>query len=217
MRMLNRRGLSKRNLLGFLAFIGMVLSFQNCGQNLATLQESSPASGVSGKSSNAVSPNQTKSIYEQMNILEIPESPVVDDSVSQAMSSKLGPDSLFASKRIYLDPKNGQIKILDQNGNEIPGANFCLNEDDQSELQAILSSAEICEESEPAPQQVCAQDFKYPYAKLHMEKDVVSVGESYSSCHKGPDLCGEYSGLLKNFLSYILANLKSMSCELTPI
>ncbi len=212
--MLNSRGISKRNLIGFLAFTGLVLSFQNCGQNLSSIKENSSLVASSDTGSNQKAPTTEKSIYDKLNVLEIPENPSLDESLSQTISGAMAkPENLFASKRLYVDPKSGQIKVVDQNEVEIQGVEFCMSEEDVSELQAILASAQMCSATEPSADQVCSQEFKYPYAKLHMDSDVVAVGESYSSCQRGPDLCGEYSALLKNFLSYIVVNLKSMQCQ----
>lgn len=215
--MLNRHGWSKRGLLGFLAFMGMILSFQNCGQNLSTIskESSSVSAPVSGtKSENST--DKSKSVYEKVDVLEIPESPTLDEGISAAMSNKA--DNLFASKKVLLDPKSGQIQVVDLQDKNIPDGQFCLKEDDLSELQAILTSSEICEASGSIPSHaVCAQIFTYPYAKVHMGQEVLSLGESYSSCQKGPDLCGEYSGLLKNFLSYVVTNLKNMKCDFTAL
>jgi len=209
--------------MGFMVFGFLLLSFQNCGQNLATIKESSSStSGQNNEPKKNVPSSDQKTVYDQLNLIEIPESPYLDDGLSQAMQASLkSADNLFTSKKVFIDHRTGQIKIVDQNEVEIQGAQFCLKEDDMSELQAILTSAEICQEQEAQANQqsdvICAQEFKYPYAKLHLDRDVVSVGESFSSCHKGPDLCGEYSGLLKNFLSYVVLNLNNMRCEFTPL
>ncbi|MFN8943496.1 MAG: hypothetical protein ACK5WZ_02625, partial [Pseudobdellovibrionaceae bacterium] len=148
--MINNRCFSKRNLMGFIVFGFLLLSFQNCGQNLATIKESSSSTSVQNNEPNQNVPSSDqKTVFDQLNLIEIPESPYLDDSLSQAMQTSLkNADNLFASKRIFLDHRTGQIKIIDQNEVEIQGAQFCLKEDDMSELQAILTSAEICQEQE---------------------------------------------------------------------
>lgn len=153
-------------------------------------------------------------LNDKVEVIEIPESPDVEEAISGVSAKAFTGKRLFISKTLLINPQNGLIEVVNANTGESSGEEFCLKSDQIDELQAILASARICEAQEVMDEDIaCTMDYQFPYAKLHLLNQKVSLGEKFSGCHRGADLCGEYSQLMQGFIASILNELPQMSCS----
>ncbi|MFN8791993.1 MAG: hypothetical protein ACK5Y2_11115 [Bdellovibrionales bacterium] len=88
----------------------------------------------------------------------------------------------------------------------------CLSAERLATIQDLLQKSSLCE-FEPAEGELCAHVYGYPYAILQWPDIQVQVGESHSSCHKGPDLCGQDGKLLRGLLRDVIARWSEWSCD----
>lgn len=88
----------------------------------------------------------------------------------------------------------------------------CLSAERLATIQNLLQSSSLCE-FEPAEGELCAHVYGYPYAVLQWPDIQIQVGESHSSCHKGPDLCGQDGKLLRGLLRDVIARWGEWSCD----
>lgn len=149
----------------------------------------------------------------QTEILEIPESAYLESKLQDAIL-QAKPTSTFSSHHLEIDVKTGVIHVVDQNNETIPGIQYCLASSELSELREILENSKVCESAAVVDDGVaCTMQYKFPYAKLHFASSEISLGESMSGCHQGPDICGEQKDMLQGFLAYVQNNLASKKCE----
>lgn len=88
---------------------------------------------------------------------------------------------------------------------------FCLSEEDKSELNQILSGANICEKRAESGQ-VCTMEYALPYAVLKFDNDEIRLGEKTSGC-ESLDLCEAYPAVLKGYLADLKNNSASRVCH----
>ncbi len=93
--------------------------------------------------------------------------------------------------------------------------NYCLTETLANELISILKSSQVCKNQvSTAPDQVCTQALKIPYAVLTTEKETYSLGGASDGCGQNSvDLCGDQVPVLKGFIASVTKNYKSFSCS----
>jgi hypothetical protein len=197
----------KRYVFAGFAFC-LVVGFQNCSRN--QLSDVNPANALSNPME--VTPSE-KIDVSQTEMLEIPESAFLEAQLQAAiLASK--PTSTFAAHHLEIDVKTGVVHVVDQNNETLAGVQYCLSSPDMSELRAILDSSKVCEDSAVVDEQInCTADYQFPYAKLHFLESELSLGESMSGCHKGPDLCGNQKDMLQGFLAHVQSDLASKKCE----
>jgi hypothetical protein len=89
----------------------------------------------------------------------------------------------------------------------------CLPVSMQAEILDVLASSNLCESAQPGPDMLCAQIYSAPYGEIHWADKSVIVGEAYSSCHKGVDLCGQDGMLLRGLLRDVVSRWNEWSCD----
>jgi hypothetical protein len=132
----------------------------------------------------------------------------------------LDPKDLLVKPDVYfylIHTADGRIESYDVNNVKLKYA-FCLTENDKIELRNILNTAQICEPTEAAKNElqdlVCAMEYTMPYAKLLFPHEKsFTLGEMTSSCDIPIDLCGDHSKLLQGFVKSILLNIKTRACQ----
>lgn len=213
---MSRRQFRQFSFLGI--FLALLLSFQNCGQ--------SPQVGVNSSSSNQFlqaaegeGSFESVALDENVDRIEVPESPELEQTL-RGISSKAvySGERLFISQTLFIDPQTGLIDVVDAQNGESVGQNFCLKQEQVNQLQGILAAARICESKRvESAGQVCTMEYEFPYAKLHLLNQKVHLGERFSGCDQGTDLCGEYSVLMRNFISEVKSQLADLKCEFTGL
>lgn len=88
----------------------------------------------------------------------------------------------------------------------------CVSEGMMSAINDVLQNSSLCE-FKPAEGELCAHVYGYPYANINWSDMTVKVGESQSSCHKGPDLCGNDGRVLRGLLRDIVNRWDEWSCD----
>ena len=145
--------------------------------------------------------------------VEVPNSATVDSAVSK-VTAKASSDSLFSSYNLSIHPKTGIIDVLEADGSVSPDAQFCLQSSQIAQLEDLMTQAKLCEAQDQSQGNVvCSMDYHAPYAKLHFSDRDVVLGERYSGCNKGPDLCGAQSAQLQAFLKDVTDHLSSLTCN----
>jgi hypothetical protein len=197
----------KRYVFAGFAFC-LVVGFQNCSRN----QLSDNVNNDSLSNPAQVTPAEKVDV-SQTEMLEIPESAYLETQL-QSDITQSKPTSTFSSHRLEIDVKTGVVHIVDQNNEVIEGLQYCLSSSDLNELHGILSSSTVCEDKAAADESLnCSMEYKFPYAKLHFAEYELSLGESMSGCHKGPDLCGVQKDMLQGFLAQVQNNLAAKKCQ----
>lgn len=197
----------KRYVFAGFAFC-LVVGFQNCSRN----QLSDNLGNSALNNPTEVTPAEKVDV-SQTEALEVPESAYLESQLqADIIASK--PTSTFASHHLEIDVKTGVVHVVDQNSEVVAGVQYCLSASDMSELSAILSSAKVCEDKAAVDENLnCTAEYKFPYARLHFSDSELSLGESMSGCHKGPDLCGDSKDMLQGFLAHVQSNLAAKKCE----
>lgn len=151
--------------------------------------------------------------------LEIPSSPAVDNAIAGVSSKASASDDLFASFGLSLHPRTGVINVLQADGEYDPDLQFCMSSAQIAELEGLLEEARICDaqDTSASTDTMCTMDYQFPYAKLHFTERSVGLGERYSGCSRGPDLCGDQSKKLQLFLKGITSQLKTLNCNFQPL
>ncbi|MGE3758854.1 MAG: hypothetical protein AB7H97_13925 [Pseudobdellovibrionaceae bacterium] len=141
------------------------------------------------------------------------DSPTVASKVDLKQVSRLEFGSkVDADLDLNLDLNSGVISA--QNGK-----NYCLSDSELNEVKAIFSSASVCDENESLPADtVCTMVYvQAPYALVSGDAGDVRLGEIANGCGKKVDLCGQYSDMLKGFLSHVSSDLESRACTFESI
>lgn len=190
----------------FLLITGCLLvSFQNCART-AIDTTTGQIQTMSESSVSNLNPADAQT-------LEVPSSMAIDSAVSK-ISAKAASEELFISYNLSVHPKTGVIDVLRPDGSVSPDSQFCLQSGQIAELEDLLTQARLCEAQDHSSENTgCTMDYHSPYAKLHFSDRSVVLGERYSGCYKGPDLCGEQSQKLQAFLKTITESLPSLSCS----
>jgi hypothetical protein len=197
----------KRYVFASFAFC-LVLGFQNCSPN----QVSDVMSASSLSNPIEVTPMEKVDV-SQTEMLEIPESAYLEAQLQSAIIASK-PTSTFAAHHLEIDVKTGVVHVVDQSNEVVAGVQYCLSSSDISELRTILGTSKICESKAIVDEQVlCTMNYTFPYAKLHFLGSELSLGESRSGCHKGPDLCGVQKDMLQGFLAHVQNNLATKKCD----
>lgn len=197
----------KRYVFAGFAFC-LVVGFQNCSRN-----QLSDGGGANSLSNPALVTPVEKVDVSQTEILEVPESAYLESQL-QSDITQSKPTSTFSSHHLEIDVKTGVIHVVDQNNEVISGVQYCLSSSEVNELRSILDTAKVCEDKAVVDENLnCTMDYKFPYAKLHFPDSELSLGESMSGCHKGPDLCGEQKDMLQGFLAHVQNNLSGKKCQ----
>lgn len=187
-----------------IAFGCLIVSFQNCSKS--NFDKSPGIESMSESSVSDLSPSSASTI-------EIPSSPQVDAAVS-SVHSKSSSSNPFSEYSLSLNPRTGVIDALHDNGEPAEGLTFCLQSHQIAELEGLLTESRLCEaEDRSADGNVCTMDYQFPYAKMHFASRSVVLGEKYSGCNRGPDLCGENSKKLQAFLKDITTSLDNLKCD----
>lgn len=189
-----------------LLFGGLVISFQNCSRSGPDVSPNKMDS-MSTSELSSLNPSEARS-------LEIPSSPTVDSAISGVSAKAASGDDLFASFGLSIQPKTGVISVLQSDGEADPDLEFCMTSAQIAQLEGLLEDARICEAQDASQDDVaCTMDYRFPYAKLHFSDRSVGLGERYSGCSRGPDLCGDQSQKLQSFLKGITDQLKTLTCN----
>lgn len=197
----------KRYVFAGFAFC-LVVGFQNCSRN--QLSDTNSADALNNPTE--VTPAEKVDV-SQTEILEVPESAYLETQLRPAIQQSK-PTSGLASHHLEIDVKTGVIHVVDQNGDDVTGLQYCLSASDLEELRVILESSRICEDKAQSNSQLnCTMEYRFPYAKLHLPELEIALGESMSGCHKGPDLCGEQKDLMQGFLAHVQNNLAAKTCS----
>lgn len=114
------------------------------------------------------------------------------------------------NRKVSLDLMTG--KLVQQDLQTGTREEKCLSESMRSAINDLLSNSSLCE-FKPNEEPICAQVYGFPYADIHWGNKSVVVGESQSSCHKGPDLCGQDGLLLRGLLRDVVARWSEWSCD----
>lgn len=102
--------------------------------------------------------------------------------------------------------------------NKVTGqsVNRCLSSSMLGTINDLMLASSLCE-SQAAFQdadRVCAQVYIPAYASIIWSNGTQQkVGESQSSCEKGPDLCGQDGALLRGLLRDVVARSSEWSCD----
>ncbi|HEY8272783.1 MAG TPA: hypothetical protein VIG33_17955 [Pseudobdellovibrionaceae bacterium] len=197
----------KRYVLAAFTFC-LIIGFQNCSPHQFTDVNNSNALSNPAE----VTPAEKVDV-SQTEIVEIPESPYLE-SLLQSDIIAINPTSTFASHHLTINVKTGVVHVMDQNNETLAGIQYCLSSSDVNELQTILTSSKLCENQAIIDEQTnCTANYQFPYARLQVLDTKISLGESTSGCHKGPDLCGEQRDLLQGLIAHIQGDLASKKCE----
>jgi hypothetical protein len=167
------------------SILGVVLTFQNCAkpQNLET----------AGQPIGVVTYNKTPvSNYSHIALF---------DGISRPF------------KYWNLDLVSGEASAVNESGGNL-GSRICLGPSKLQELSQILDQAEVCEPIlKDSTGVLCTQEYAYPYAVLSENADQVGLGEKADGCAGVIDLCGQKSKQLQSFVSGIISNISSYSCN----
>jgi hypothetical protein len=196
----------------FGVFFFLIFGFQNCAQSpqdmaLGGSNQLTQASEGEGSLA-AVDLNQN------VERIEVPESPELEQTL-RSLSSKTtySGERLFLAHTLFIYPQTGLIDVVDSRAGEKLGQNFCLKSEQVHQLQGILAAARICEAKNiESPDLMCTMEYEFPYAKLYLLNQKVHLGEKFSGCHQGADLCGDYSALMKTFILEVKSQLPSLAC-----
>ncbi|MES3036536.1 MAG: hypothetical protein V4736_01395 [Bdellovibrionota bacterium] len=165
-----------------LGFTGLFLmfQFQNCEQGYQGMQ--SPATNASSKIEiGSGSPVQEKQMDYDFDTLQAVDSVNLD------------------SENYRIDLASGRFKLLARN-NQLSTETYCLSENEKVDLGRILSSVKVCEGQKNEAVEICAQVYKFPYARLVNASGTLPLGEGMSSCVLGPDICTDSGSDLQQFL-----------------
>jgi hypothetical protein len=198
----------KRSIIAVVGFCA-VLGYQNCGR--------APVADGLGNSSELNNPAEVTPVEKidvaQTQAVEVPQNAYLEAQL-QVPIQNAKPTSVMSAHHLEIDVKTGVISVLDQNNEVTEGVQYCLNQQDQQNLNAILSAAKICEDAAVSGNDMnCTMDYKFPYAKLQLIDTEVSLGESMSGCHRGPDLCGAQKDQLQSLLADLQMHLSSRTCD----
>jgi hypothetical protein len=183
----------------------LLVSFQNCART-AVDSTTGQIQTMSENSVSTLNPSDAQTV-------EVPNSATVDSQVSK-VSAKASSDSLFSSYNLSIHPKTGIVDVLEADGSVSPDTQFCLRSAQIAQLEDLLTQAKLCEAQDQSHGDVaCSMDYHSPYAKLHFSDRDVVLGERYSGCNKGPDLCGAQSTQMQAFLKNVTDNLASLTCH----
>ncbi len=116
--------------------------------------------------------------------------------------------TLSPQEKISLNLGSGQLIQTSPAGS----VEKCLSEPMRAAVLELLNSSSLCE-FQPAEDALCAHVYSYPYAEIHWSQKSVKVGERVSSCHKGPDLCGQDGNILRGLLANIISRWDQWSCD----
>lgn len=196
-----------------LAFGCLIVSFQNCSKT-----NFSSDAGSNAQSLNQVNPATEDPVTslkpDEAQAILLPNTPVLDAQL-QSTQSKAADANPFDSNSLSLNPKTGVINVLSADGSADPDQLFCLSSEQIAQLEGLLNTARICAGEDLSANQdmACQLDYRFPYAKLQFTGQDVTLGERFSGCHTGTDLCGEGSKALQNFLAGLVTNLKNQACH----
>lgn len=113
-----------------------------------------------------------------------------------------------ADEKISLDLVTGKILQVTSSSS----VEKCLSDSMRAMIQDLIQNSSLCE-FRPAQNQLCAHVYVHPYADIHWDEKSVSVGENMSSCHKGPDLCGQDGKILQGLLRDVIGRWDEWSCD----
>lgn len=88
----------------------------------------------------------------------------------------------------------------------------CLSEGMVSAIQDVIQNSSLCE-FKAAEGNLCALVYSHAYANIHWSDKSVKVGESESSCVKGPDLCDQDGRTLRGLLRDVVTRWDEWSCD----
>lgn len=186
----------------------LIICFQNCSPH----QFSDVSASNAFSNPTEVTPTEKVDV-SQTEIVEIPESTYLESQL-EADILAANPTSAFAAHHLQIDVKTGVVHVVDQNYETLTGIQYCLSPGEMSELRTILSSSKLCENQAISDQQlVCTAEYRFPYARLQVLDSKISLGESTSGCHKGPDICGVQKEMLQGLLAHIQSSITSKKCE----
>jgi hypothetical protein len=194
-----------------LAFGCLIVSFQNCsrggGVNSGSLDQSSQINPVTENAVTGLKPNEAEALV-------LPNTPFLDAQL-QIAESKAADANPFDSSTLSMDPKTGVMNVVSADGSVDPDKIFCLSSEQIAELEGLLSAAQICagEDKAASADVVCQMDYQFPYAKLQFSDQDVTLGERFSGCHTGTDLCGQSSRNLQKFIADVVKNLPAQTCH----
>ncbi len=188
----------------------LVISFQNCAKsNLGSL-EPNQASQVNP----AIETPVTSLEPAQAAAVALPNSPAIDAKIDSLQASPADANALNAYN-LVIHTKTGIIDVIDANGDVDASKQFCLESAQIASLEGLLAASQICEGADESQNsdQLCQMEYSFPYAKLQFDGQSVSLGEKFSACHKGTDLCGNNAKQMKDFVSSVVSHLENQSCH----
>ena len=209
--MISRR--SFRLVTFFGVFFLLIFGFQNCAQSPQDFASSSR--NQLEQASESESSLAAVDLNQKVERIEVPESPELEQALRGVSSkSTFSGESLFISQTLFIYPQTGLIDVVNSQTGEKLGQNFCLKPDQMNQLQGILAAARICEAiNVEDSSQMCTMDYEFPYAKLYLLNQKVNLGEKFSGCHRGADLCGDYANLMRSFIFEVKSQLGTLDCE----
>lgn len=192
----------------------VVFFFQNCANSNLTEQDKARLGLVGERSDN---PAANLPIEQNPPAVVIHENLPLGNLIRELTSEEnqiygLAMNSRY-SMRFY--PGYNQA-VLSEKHSSLPGKTFCLTNLEKEELLSVMQGASLCEGQKPSnDEMVCAQIYEPPYATLYIDTTSAGVvlGERFSSCQSGPDLCGDRASHLRNLLSNLIRNLVNHECS----
>ena len=178
----------KKKWIFILSSLVLILSFQNCQKS-----ELNNVRPEAANLSDVTSYNKTSAS---------------DTSIVQVWDYDQG-------RTLDVDVSNGRIAVYLNYGSD-RAQDICLTDSEKQELQALLSSAEVCEPVLPADHflnRQCTMNYRYPYAVLVQGSDQIKLGEMTSGCDVPTDLCGNKAQELQNFAQHLLASSDQRACQ----
>lgn len=191
-------------------FTALVLVFQNCSSGKQYSVEQIEKNIDLNKSA----PGKVTPVSIDLNTVSSLQAFNVRNTVS------LDPQDLLVKPDIYyylVSVADGRIESYDVNNVKL-NYNYCLTETDKTELNNILQTAQICEPTQAAKDEMqdyaCTLQYTMPYAQLHFPHEKsFTLGEMTSGCDIPVDLCGDHAKLLQGFVRNLLLNIKTKNCQ----
>ncbi len=193
-----------------ISFGVLILSFQNCSKSNFGTNDSASSAQVNP----VVESSVTSLKPADAEVLQVPSNPFIDAGLSN-VSAKTEDSNLFASKSLAIHTKTGVVDVVLPDGSLDESQQFCLKSEQISQLEGLLSASALCDAQVLKTQSEygCSMEYAFPYAILQFSDKTVKLGEKFSGCHKGADLCGENSKNLKLFLNNLVQALGTLAAS----
>lgn len=133
----------------------------------------------------------------------------------QTINRSSGTYDSIVNKTLEINLDNNRINVVSDNEAELADAqsSLCLTDSLKNELESILQSSKVCNESNKTENQICTQVMRLPYAQIITDQSQIDLGAATDGCGSNSyDLCGEQATVLKGYISNLKNIYKTLTC-----